>query len=1007
MSPKSSPNTASFSYRINNDALKDLLSHAVQYQYHVNDGLPENVSKATRIQSHVLRLFARDYSVHVLDNSDGELGVNYPAQMALLGALDGAVATDVTRLRRLAMVARMGRCRGRFPISVILYRGRHVCRSATLSVGAEMYPRHYYYSMFGVADAIPVQKPDEATVAPPDGEFLNYNRVSAASTDWDTAEATCDAPTDGESNDADFSVENVSSSSQQLFDKIRSMDVRLLRLFGVGSIADLMVETKKVKFGLYVASSEKVDKLARYGEFSLLNIPYPGCEFFSRYCAGGYLTSQLQFNWSQKYINAELSLPSCVTRSLDCDFSQYRCWHTAELTANYLKVLLTCLHAPRRTCTCRGGCDECGAGGGVLIHCISGWDRTPLFVSLLRLSLWADGLIHQSLDPSEILFLTLAYDWFLFGHNLPDRIARDQEIMHFTFSFLKHIESEEFSASKFMSADNQDIEGRSPCDLPDRDTDVSPATDSSRCDISGLLGSTDTVTGITEEDSTSLALAAEVADISNTGSSTDQFDDPVCNHDKVNDLFRHSAEVDDPVCVRGPFNDRDCLGGEVSDPVSMNGEVVDPVVISGCESANVDADITVLSSSSSVEHASCPPSTSTLDCHTQCHLADLLDGCSAPWCSSSELAGGLSDAVSTNSLSSCQSACSSLACVEAKRHCLVDEDEAGGEAETEAVVDCWPFVAETVSRSNQQHTPSVMEESFCRLDLCDTTAASSGNCYNHHNHDQQQQQHSLSGVSPLAVRRREHRQWRQRQASSSLESLPEQRSVCEDLSGHLTDGSPTGRVTVLSSGCSDSSPGRDSSSVQQTTATPGGQRPTLSSPLHVPLSGRRRHESCGSVGSWQIVSECGSVPGSLCNDTCSHSPHPPTTSSSPATAVYRDSSPTHHTCVLVTPSEFVESTTTLTGESSDDDEDLPRCDVESSRASRLRTVRMLFLQTYGTSVGLKSSPSAPRTPLSSGSVEPGSGSRGQCVRDMESGGRGRFRLLPAVVSTLAGRVGIM
>ena len=27
--------------------------------------------------------------------------------------------------------------------------------------------------------------------------------------------------------------------------------------------------------------------------------------------------------------------------------------------------------------------------GGLLIHCISGWDRTPLFISLLRMSLWA------------------------------------------------------------------------------------------------------------------------------------------------------------------------------------------------------------------------------------------------------------------------------------------------------------------------------------------------------------------------------------------------------------------------------------------------------------------------------------------------------------------------------------------------------------------------------------------------------------------------------------------
>ncbi|MEQ2178487.1 hypothetical protein GOODEAATRI_014506, partial [Goodea atripinnis] len=52
---------------------------------------------------------------------------------------------------------------------------------------------------------------------------------------------------------------------------------------------------------------------------------------------------------------------------------------------------------------------------GLLVHCISGWDRTPLFVSLLRLSLWADGAVHASLGPAEILYLTIAYDWFLFG----------------------------------------------------------------------------------------------------------------------------------------------------------------------------------------------------------------------------------------------------------------------------------------------------------------------------------------------------------------------------------------------------------------------------------------------------------------------------------------------------------------------------------------------------------------------------------------------------------------
>lgn len=83
---------------------------------------------------------------------------------------------------------------------------------------------------------------------------------------------------------------------------------------------------------------------------------------------------------------------------------------------------------------------------GLLIHCISGWDRTPLFISLLRLSLWADGLIHQSLNPCQILYLTIAYDWILFGHNLEDRLSKGEEIFFFCFHFLKHIVSDEFSA---------------------------------------------------------------------------------------------------------------------------------------------------------------------------------------------------------------------------------------------------------------------------------------------------------------------------------------------------------------------------------------------------------------------------------------------------------------------------------------------------------------------------------------------------------------------------------
>jgi len=66
-------------------------------------------------------------------------------------------------------------------------------------------------------------------------------------------------------------------------------------------------------------------------------------------------------------------------------------WDLVVLSQNYLKLLLGYLRDRDR---------------GLLIHCISGWDRTPLFVSLLRLSLWADGAIHKSLDADQVSIIS-------------------------------------------------------------------------------------------------------------------------------------------------------------------------------------------------------------------------------------------------------------------------------------------------------------------------------------------------------------------------------------------------------------------------------------------------------------------------------------------------------------------------------------------------------------------------------------------------------------------------
>lgn len=225
-----------------------------------------------------------------------------------------------------------------------------------------------------------------------------------------------------------------------------------------------------------VSSSEKVDKEKRYARFHLAAMPYPGCEFFKNYRDNSHSPQTIYYNWSDEFNNADISIgdihlhqsfngtmpapaasttvtPSGVVAAsantptasgsnanngtngtaangqtkyvpLDIRWNDYQAWDLKTLTLNYLR---SCLHNIRYS------------NSGMLVHCISGWDRTPLFVSLLRITLWADGVIHQSLSPLQMLYLTVAYDWYLFGHNLPDRLYKGEDIFFFCFNMLKYM----------------------------------------------------------------------------------------------------------------------------------------------------------------------------------------------------------------------------------------------------------------------------------------------------------------------------------------------------------------------------------------------------------------------------------------------------------------------------------------------------------------------------------------------------------------------------------------
>ncbi|TPP63703.1 Myotubularin protein 14 [Fasciola gigantica] len=184
-----------------------------------------------------------------------------------------------------------------------------------------------------------------------------------------------------------------------------------------------------MKYWVPVTSSEKADPHNRYHDFEIIPMPYPGSEFFRVWRDSGYLMRGLKFDWEQPMVEVILRAESIrkTLLSADIEWQRYKTWDVTTLTTNYLKLLLGLLFE---------------GSGGISVHCVSGWDRTPLFISLMRCLLWADDLVHQSLSPFEMLYVTLAYDWFLFGHKLRTRMEMGEEILRFAFSYLAEVASD-------------------------------------------------------------------------------------------------------------------------------------------------------------------------------------------------------------------------------------------------------------------------------------------------------------------------------------------------------------------------------------------------------------------------------------------------------------------------------------------------------------------------------------------------------------------------------------
>ncbi|CAF3858306.1 unnamed protein product [Adineta steineri] len=413
---------------INIDDIITVLRIATQNQYSARELHTTNAT----IELNFTSLFGQDYEYQLISNTNGELSLYYPRRI-LVPTIDkwSNITTSKIQttldLRDYFVRSRIARCRSRFVVPVILIDGKYICRSSTVASWGEVYSRSGVDRLLDTSTRTTAPLILDSPVNP-----------SGVTTDLD---GPPNIAIEGAAAAAASSNTEV-PQQQNIFDKLRGADIDLLKVLDVSSIVNLMVEKRKIMFGVNVTSSENSDKENRYRDFQLLILPYPGCEHFRDFSVQRYNGELMFYDWSLPLNDSSFHVPERVSSLVKTDWSFWKSWNSIDLTKNYLQLIIRHLEIDEH---------------GLLVHCISGWDRTPLFISLLRLSLWADGWIHQSLTVEEILYLTLAYDWYLFGHCLPERLLRGEEILYFAFMMLPHLCSNDFVYKRSNNPPNSQL----------------------------------------------------------------------------------------------------------------------------------------------------------------------------------------------------------------------------------------------------------------------------------------------------------------------------------------------------------------------------------------------------------------------------------------------------------------------------------------------------------------------------------------------------------------------
>ncbi|KAJ6243755.1 myotubularin-related protein [Anaeramoeba flamelloides] len=232
-----------------------------------------------------------------------------------------------------------------------------------------------------------------------------------------------------------------------------SNEAYLLKQLEVTTIIDFMKKPINPRPNLGIGLTELDPEFQNlYKDFSVSYLPWDAVQTLICFRKLGYDVSNLQFPmfegscYNKPSVNLDKYLKNIASDQ------PFRSSHKREIP--FLKLLQTYF----QSCIDKL---ENKNHSGLLIHCKSGWDRTPLFISMIRLSLWADGLLHSNFSLDELCYFVIAYDWYLFHHRMLHRLKNKSEILHFTFYVMQFLANTNFS----LNNTNQNIRLKKFLDL--------------------------------------------------------------------------------------------------------------------------------------------------------------------------------------------------------------------------------------------------------------------------------------------------------------------------------------------------------------------------------------------------------------------------------------------------------------------------------------------------------------------------------------------------------------